>query len=249
LVGDLDMATLEHPAPRSYQREPLTASRKEELLSPRTVADIGDDPADTGVSAVISSLGTLPSDRATDASQLPAFRLAALMTAAGTLHFVQPAFFDRIIPRALPGRARAYTHASGVAAYAIAVALACPRTRRVGATLAAVFYVAVIPAKVQLTVNWLGERDAGVVKKTAAILHLPWQVPLVTEALKARRSASTNVTMPAATGSRVEPRELSHEEYLPPLPPGRRGGSTEPRRDSRCMTRHTLRWPRRWRLS
>jgi uncharacterized membrane protein len=127
-------------------------------------------------------------------SQWPAYRLAALMTVAGTLHFVQPAFFDRIIPPALPGRARAYTSAFGVAAYAIAAALAYPRTRRAGATLAAVFYVAVIPAKVQLSVNWLGEQHTGAAQKTAAILHLPWQVPLVTEALKARRNAGYPAT-------------------------------------------------------
>jgi uncharacterized membrane protein len=144
----------------------------------------------------------------TPTSQWPALRLAALMTAAGTLHFVQPHFFDRIIPPALPGRARTYTHAFGVAAYAIAAALAYPRTRRAGATCAAVFYVAVVPAKVQLSVNWLGEEHAGAAKKTAAILHLPWQVPLVTEALKARRNA-VPLGMSGAIASRVPPGERS----------------------------------------
>jgi uncharacterized membrane protein len=126
----------------------------------------------------------------TDASQGAAFRLAALMAVAGTLHFVQPSFFDRIIPPMLPGRARTYTHAFGVAAYALSAALVYPRTRRVGATMTAAFYVAVVPAKVQLTVNWLSDENAGTAKKTMAILHLPWQVPLVTEALKARRNAA-----------------------------------------------------------
>ena len=125
-----------------------------------------------------------------DASQGAAFRLAALMAIAGTLHFVQPSFFDRSIPPVLPGRARTYTHAFGVAAYALSAALAYPRTRRVGATLTAAFYVAVVPAKVQLTVNWLSDENAGTAKKTLAILHLPWQGPLVTEALKARRNAA-----------------------------------------------------------
>lgn len=123
-------------------------------------------------------------------TQWPAWRLAGMLAAAGVLHFVAPTFFDRIIPPALPGTARTYTHASGAVALAIAGMLATPPSRRLGATLAAGFFVAVIPAKVQLALNWFGSEQSTLIMKVAAIVQFPWQIPLVTEALKARRNAS-----------------------------------------------------------
>lgn len=130
-----------------------------------------------------------PPEPGSDASQWAALRLAAMMTAAGTMHFVTPTFFDRIIPPVLPGSPRTYTHVSGVTAYGIAAALALPRTRRVGGTVAAIFFVAVIPAKIQLTINWFRDENTTSTKKASAIIQLPWQIPLITEALKARRNA------------------------------------------------------------
>lgn len=113
-----------------------------------------------------------------------------LLLAAGVLHFVTPTFFDRIIPPALPGTARTYTRASGSAALAVAAMLALPATRRTGGTLAATFFIAVIPAKVQLALNWFASDMSTPAMKVAEIVQFPWQIPLVTEALKARRSAS-----------------------------------------------------------
>ncbi len=87
------------------------------------------------------------SQRPNRSSQAPALRLAALLFGAGTLHFVRPRPFDAIVPRALPGSARTYTYASGVVAeLATAAALAVPRTRRLGGTLATALFVAVFPA-------------------------------------------------------------------------------------------------------
>lgn len=123
------------------------------------------------------------------ATQWPAWRLAAILTAAGVLHFVTPTVFDRIVPPALPGKARTYTQASGAAALTIAGMLAAPTSRRLGATLAAAFFIAVIPAKVQLALNWFGSDQSTLAMKVAAIVQFPWQLPLVTEALKARRNA------------------------------------------------------------
>jgi uncharacterized membrane protein len=123
------------------------------------------------------------------ATQCPAWRLAWMLAAAGVLHFVTPTFFDRIIPPALPGKPRTYTHASGAAALTIAGMLAVPSSRRLGATLAAAFFIAVMPAKVQLALNWFGSDQSTFAMKVAAIVQFPWQIPLVTEALKARRNA------------------------------------------------------------
>ncbi|GAB3290913.1 DoxX family protein [Parasphingorhabdus pacifica] len=141
-------------------------------------------------SAKVSVLWSAPpTTPGTDTSRRAALRLAVMMAVAGTLHFVTPTFFDRIIPPVLPGSARSYTRASGLAAYATAATLTLPQTQRLGGTLAALFFVAVMPAKVQLTINWFRDENTTSALKVAAIVQLPWQIPLITEALKARRNA------------------------------------------------------------
>lgn len=125
----------------------------------------------------------------TQPSQRPALRLAALLLGAGAMHFVRPEPFDGIVPRSLPGKARTYTYASGVAEIAVGAALAVPRTRRVGGALAAALFVAVFPANVQMAVAWLRNSRISPAAKAVAVARLPLQIPLVTEALKARRNA------------------------------------------------------------
>ena len=122
-------------------------------------------------------------------SQAAAWRLAALLGGAGALHFVKPEFFDPTVPHALPGDARTYTYASGVAELAVAGALVVPRTRRLGATAAAALFVAVFPANIQMAADWLRSDRTSTPMKAGAIARLPLQIPLVTEALKARRNA------------------------------------------------------------
>ena len=122
-------------------------------------------------------------------SQKPALRLAALLLGAGTMHFVAPKFFDSTVPTQLPGDARTYTYASGVAELAIGTALAVPRTRRLGGGLAALLFVAVFPANVNMAVDWVKSSKTTNVQKAGALLRLPLQIPLVTESLKARRRA------------------------------------------------------------
>ena len=110
--------------------------------------------------------------------------MAALLSVAGVMHFVQPRFFDGIVPRVLPGPPRTWTHASGVAELAVAAAVAGPRTRRQGALAAAVLYIAVFPANIQAAL------DARTVAERAVTwIRLPLQVPLVLWALRIRRSS------------------------------------------------------------
>lgn len=122
-------------------------------------------------------------------SRAPAIRLAVLLFGSGSLHFAMPQPFDAIVPTVLPGRARTYTYVSGVAELATATALAVPRTRRLGGALAAALFVAVFPANVQMAVSWLRSDRISTPAKAAAVARLPLQIPLVTEALKARRNA------------------------------------------------------------
>lgn len=122
-------------------------------------------------------------------SQAAALRLSGLLAGAGILHFVTPDFFDVQVPDALPGPARTYTQVSGVAELVVAGALAVPRTRRLGGTLAAGLFVAVFPANINLAYKYVRSSKTSPAVKAAMIARLPLQIPLVTESLKARRNA------------------------------------------------------------
>jgi uncharacterized membrane protein len=119
---------------------------------------------------------------ATKRGRRAAVRLSALLTTSGTLHFARPKPFDALVPPALPGTARFWTYASGVAELGVAGLLAVPRTRRLGGSLAAALFVAVFPGNVR-AVRLFWRRP---LMRAAMIARLPLQVPLVTEALKAR---------------------------------------------------------------
>ena len=115
-----------------------------------------------------------------------ALALAGLLAAAGATHFASPKPYDQIVPRALPGRPRWWTYASGAAELTIAAAVAHPRTRRTAATAAAGLFVAVFPANLQMAQDW---RDKGTVARTVAYARLPLQLPLVAWALRVRGGA------------------------------------------------------------
>ncbi|SCG68986.1 DoxX family protein [Micromonospora coxensis] len=113
--------------------------------------------------------------------------LAGLLATAGVTHFVAPRSYDRIVPRALPGSARFWTYASGVAELAVAAAVAHPATRRHGGLAAAALFAAVFPANVQMAADW---RDKGAARRAVAYGRLPLQVPLVWWAWRVARSGA-----------------------------------------------------------
>ncbi|MFF3573538.1 DoxX family protein [Nocardia jiangxiensis] len=117
------------------------------------------------------------------------YLLIALLFGVGTLHFVAPKPFDSIVPGALPGKARTYTYLSGVAEIVVGLALALPRTRRLGGLLAAALFIAVFPANVKFTADSLGNPKAPLPIKIISVLRLPMQIPMVTTALKISRTA------------------------------------------------------------
>ncbi|WP_433268747.1 DoxX family protein [Actinosynnema sp. CS-041913] len=116
-----------------------------------------------------------------------ALALAGLLGAAGVTHFAKPKPYDAIIPRALPGKPRTWTYASGVAEVALAVAVAAPRTRGLGALLAAGFFTGVFPANVKMAYDY---RTRSPRAKAVAYGRLPLQVPLILWALRVRRSTA-----------------------------------------------------------
>ncbi len=146
-------------------------------------ARAADVPADSAAAAS----RTEPPARASGARDRSALGLAALLAGAGVLHMLVPRPYDAIVPRWVPGRARRWTYASGVAELACAAAVAAPRTRRAGAAAAAALFVGVFPANVQMAWDW---RRRGAAARLLAIGRLPLQVPLVAWALGVRRSTT-----------------------------------------------------------
>ncbi|MBF6318886.1 hypothetical protein IU421_04225 [Nocardia cyriacigeorgica] len=126
---------------------------------------------------------------APDTSRRPALFMAAALFGMGVLHFVVPKPFDSVVPPKLPGRARTYTYASGVAEIGVASALAVPRTRRLGGRLAAALFIAVFPANIQFAVDSMSSSKAGWPIKLISVLRLPFQVPMITTALSISRRA------------------------------------------------------------
>lgn len=101
---------------------------------------------------------------------------------------VRPEPFDSIVPEALPGSARAYTLASGVAELAIAGMLAVPATRRAGGVAAAALFVAVFPANVQMARDWWPQ---GAARRAISLGRLPLQGVLIAQALQVARAPRT----------------------------------------------------------
>jgi uncharacterized membrane protein len=112
--------------------------------------------------------------------------MGAMLVGMGVLHFVAPKPFDTIVPAELPGNARFYTHASGVAEVATGALLLVPRTRRLGAAAAVALFLAVYPANINtIRVFW----SKGWPARIATIARLPLQFPKITQALKVYRNA------------------------------------------------------------
>lgn len=122
----------------------------------------------------------------TTTSPWPAYRLATVLLGVGVVHFLAPKPFDAIVPSELPGDARFYTYASGVAELGTGALLLAPKTRRLGGTLAALLFLAVFPANINMARQWW---DKPWPLRLGALARLPFQIPLITEALKVRRTS------------------------------------------------------------
>ena len=112
------------------------------------------------------------------------YLLAAVLTTTGVLHFAKPEMYDGLIPAWLPGEARSWVLASGVAELACAAGLYLPRTRRPAATATAALFVAVFPGNIEMAVH------PGDVPRWLALARLPLQIPLLLWALQVRRASA-----------------------------------------------------------
>jgi len=121
-----------------------------------------------------------------DATRAAAHRIAAMLLGVGSLHFLAPKPFDTIVPAELPGDARLYTYVSGAAELSIGALLLPRRTRRLAALAAVFLFVGVFPANVNMVRLWWGKPWP---MRVAALARLPLQIPMITTALKIRRSS------------------------------------------------------------
>ena len=102
--------------------------------------------------------------------------LGSFITLAGVMHFVNPQFFDDIVPPWLPPSERFWTYASGVAELVVGPLLLISRTRRVGALSAIVLFIGVYPANLYMTWDW---RDRPVSEQVVSYGRLPLQFVLI----------------------------------------------------------------------
>jgi uncharacterized membrane protein len=128
--------------------------------------------------------------------------LAALLAMAGATHFAAPHLYDAIVPRRVPGPARAWTLVSGAAELACAVAIVRRPTRRLGATAAVILFVAVFPANVQMAIDWRGRP---LPERLVAYGRLPLQIPLVIWALRVRARQTPGVRTPTVGKPGADP--------------------------------------------
>ena len=88
--------------------------------------------------------------------------LGIFLVAAGIGHFFFPKPLDAIVPSFLPGDARFYTYASGVAEIIIGLALLAPLSMKIGSTpirliaayAALALFIAVYPANIKMAIDW-----------------------------------------------------------------------------------------------
>jgi len=79
--------------------------------------------------------------------------LAAFFSFTGSMHFVQPGFFEAIVPPAIESMKKEAVVVSGIAEIAGAVAVLHPATRRLGRWGLLGLLLAVFPANVHMAVN------------------------------------------------------------------------------------------------
>ena len=109
-----------------------------------------------------------------------------MLVGIGTLHFLAPKTFDTIVPAELPGEPRFYTYASGIVEVATGALLVPRPTRRLAALAAALLFVGVFPANVNMVRLWWNKPWP---MRIVALARLPLQIPMITTALKIRRNS------------------------------------------------------------
>jgi len=127
--------------------------------------------------------GAAPVDtRAETQGAVAGWLMALLLLYTGTLHFVSPSGFESIVPHFL-GAPAFWVDASGVAELACGLALTVRAVRRTAALAAAVLFVVVFPANIQMALDSGGADPDLFHNPVVAWGRLPLQILLVAWAL------------------------------------------------------------------
>ena len=102
--------------------------------------------------------------------------MGIFITLAGVMHFVNPQFFDDIVPPWLPPSERFWTYLSGVAELIVGPLLVVRRTRRLGSLSAIALFVSVYPANLYMTWDW---RDRPFSEQLVSYGRLPLQFVMI----------------------------------------------------------------------
>jgi len=121
--------------------------------------------------------------------------MGSFVTLAGLMHFVNPDFFNEIVPPWLPPSESFWTYASGVVEVIVGPMLLTKRYRRTGAFAAIALFVGVYPANIYMTWDW---RDRPFSEQIVAYGRLPLQFVMIWAAWRITSATRT----PAARGDR-----------------------------------------------
>ena len=108
------------------------------------------------------------------------YLLATLLIIAGILHFIQPKFFEKIVPEYLPA-AKLLVLLSGFAEVICGILLIIPQTQSIGAYLIIALLIAVFPANIEMARLYYVKRKKGF---WITVLRLPLQILLIWWAFK-----------------------------------------------------------------
>ena len=126
--------------------------------------------------------------------------LGAFVLLAGVMHFVNPQFFNDIVPPWLPPNESFWTYLSGVAEIVIGLMLLKPSTRRRGAIAAIWLFVCVYPANLFMTWDW---RDREISEQIVSWLRLPLQFILIWWAWRIAKENRDDAPWPGSTTPRT----------------------------------------------
>lgn len=125
--------------------------------------------------------------------------VALAMAAVGTLHFVDPAPFVRIVPAALPAP-ELLVYLSGACEIAFGLLLLVPRVRKLASFGLVALFVAVFPANINMALHHIQLSPGGTMPIWAMWARLPFQLVFIALAIWVGRDGAARSGRPSTAG-------------------------------------------------
>ena len=122
-----------------------------------------------------------------------ALLMAAFLGFAGVMHFINPDFFNDIVPPWLPPNEAFWTYVSGIIEIVISILLLRRSTRRLGALAAIWLFIGVYPANLYMTWDW---RDRALSEQLVSWGRLPFQFLFIWAAWRVARANTESPVVP-----------------------------------------------------